>query len=1239
MSGKSVNSQIPLAPSSSHRIAGQSSNSSTAYSESTSGNPLLRIDDLGFTGPGHRHHVDPEHRGQRGRNTGGFLLQSPLVPPVSSQNTAKLLVKQGSEDIKGKSRIEQDDLAIPKRRKTRQRPLTKAAVGNSPLSIELFNAAPARADDGLSPDASRAPDARHLLDQDEPRQGAASGLGDPAQIVNLALNLSESRRRTFSASRISPMNLGNRRIPSLNQHNTLSANTITGTVASGGSLRQYMQPQRQASRNVSPRSNKRRDRDISFPPSPWKPDSRTPQVAASELDIDVVDEVSLKFSDATFARAEKARVALELCYEYRRLLDYLPTIARPWRNKSSLSRPPTKPSTEHIHVLGREYNPLQYIRNRRVRGRERIMLDAEGEGWKDLERVRSWVDTVVHERVAKTLSPAALYSLPPFESFQKKPNSNVALSDSTAVESIGPSNNKPRRTKLDWSITAWDLLADAYWLCQGENWKTIEDPNGSKIILSKDNHLEGPPRTSPESARSSTRRSKSVTRHHMTPEKSNSLMTISRNGSRERGRQHMREPNTPVSNDNGSRDRKRRWARGFVRSHSLSSSNGSVDGGGLRDSHAFARDHPDNAILEKQMRELLKKEAEAKKLILLKRDSLEENEANSANMVYTRNSAGSNVDQLEGLRHIRSHSEQVPELVRPTHEKRGQESRYSLDEPFTQSSNNSSAYHFEPQRSNDSSPLGIRSAYSSRRPQDEETQSINGEGVRPQSKEKTNTAQRDPTSAKTQDLPYRERIANFGNGLLSPMTAEALGRKFKRADVLSSQLARDTSDTDSRFRSFFKGAKAVGFTENEVHKTESKIQKKENEYDSPHHPSLVDDVSKDYDTEADLSELDSSPEDGLHQPLTKKDELMSTTHKASATATDRTTLQMNHLPPSKKTELDSVTFKGSSNDDHITRQQIAQRAQGRSRRFDRLAPPKIDIEGISPTASVPLTPTQVIDTDVSHDESRRSSDSQSDTLHDMDRQLQGVFGSLGMITNGPPVSLLSGLESGQRRLSEYGNIHRERQWSISDRGLSPVRGNVSKREIARARALLLSSGVKANEIVRRAQEVRESPSGLLRELQTRPTRPFPKVPRSQEHILAARILTSNIEASNRQLKEATENFSSDTDKILAKIAALRNHVSEKLTPAVGAAADDADIFSNELTISHTLAVKQLHDSVNILFRRRRRKFRWARRGGYVMLEWAIMCIMWCVWFVVVFIRAVRGIFWATIHGVRWFFWM
>lgn len=1256
MSGKSGTGQIPLAPlsssSSTHKTTRQSSNSSTAYSENISNrSPLLRIGDLDSGDQGHRHHGEPVHRARRGRNKGGFLLQSPSVLPKVSHNAANLSVQQWSEDIKGKSRIERDNLAIPKRRKTHQLPLKRAALGSSPLSIELFNAAPARADDGqsrtsdsthISADASRAPDARHSTDQDEPRQAATSGLGDPAQIVNLALNLSESRRRTFSASRISPIGLGNRRIPSLNQHNTLPANATTGTVVSGGSLRQYMQPQRQASRNVSPRSNKRRDRDISFPPSPWKPDSRTPQISASEFDIEVVDEMSLKFSDATLARAEKARVALELCYEYRRLLDYLPAIPRPWRNKSALSRPPTKPSTEPIHVLGREYNPLQYIRNRRVRGRERKMLDAEGDGWKDLDRVRNWVDSAAREGEAKIWSPTALYSLPPFETSQTEPSSKVTPSDSIVLNAIGPSNNKPRRTKLDWSITAWDLLADAYWLCQCENWKNIEDPDGSKIVLSKDTLMEGPPKTSPESARSSTRRSKSVTGQHMTPEKSNSLMTISRNGSRERGRQHMREPNTPVSNDNGSHDRKRRWARGFVRSHSLSSSNGSVDGGGLRDSDVFARDHPDNAILEKQMRELLKKEVEAQKLTLVKRDSLEEKQAS---MVNTENSAGPGVNHLEGLRHIRSHSEQVPELVRPTpHDKRGRRFRYSLDEPFSASSNNSSAYDFEPGRASDSSPLGSRSVNSFRKPQDEESQSINGDGVRPQSEENTNTAQRDLTSAKTHDMPYRERIVNFGNGLLSPMTAEALGRKFKRADLLSSHPARDAVDTDSRFLSFFKGTKAAGFAGNEVHKTDNKMQKKENQCDSPHNPSPVDDVFEANDTEADMSELESSPEDGVPQTLTKNDELTSTSHKPTATATNRTKFHVNRPPsfrsPLEKIEHDSVLSKGSSNADHITRQQMAQRAQGRSSRFDRLAPPKIDIEGISPTASISLTHMQTSDTDISRDESRRSSDSQSDTrLRDMDKRLQRVLGSPGTIASGPPVSLLSGLESGQHRLSEHGNIQGERQWSISDKGLSPVRGNVSKREIARARALLLSSGVKANEIVRRAQEVRESPSGLLRELQTRSTRPLPKVPRSQEHILAARVLISNIETSNRQLHEATENFSSNAIEILVKIEALRNHVSEKLTPAVEAAADDADVFSSEITIAHTLAVKQLHDSVNILLRRRRRKFRWVRRGGYVMLEWAIMCIMWCVWFIVVFIRAARGIIWAIINGVRWFFWM
>ncbi len=1289
MSGKSTiqTSSAPFySTGSTPKLAGndEGSGSGGRHSDSTTCNLSQRDDRLSATDSIITRSYDQErlidgeleNRKHRARNQGGFLLQPPSAA-ISEHNATNPSVR-GSGNSKGKGKIEHGDLILPKRRAARQRPQSRTAVGSSPLSIELFHAAPKLADgsDGgfsreetlLAPprtsnssqriaDGNAVPDSKHVTDQYEPRQGNASGLGDPAQIVNLALNLSQSRRRTFSATRSLPMGpMGNRWLPSLSQHGSISANGIPGALPSGGSLRQYMQQQRQASRNVSPRSNRQRDREISFPPSPRKSNNPTPVIHASQFDIDVADEVIFKFSDATLARAEKARVALELCYEYRRLLDYLPAIPRPPRSKSASSRPTTRPSIKIAHDIGREYNPLQYIRNRRSRGREQ-MLDAEEAGWKDLDRVRNWVDTVAHEAESGPSMLGDQYSLPLFETSHIGPSSKDPALEPNSSNPTGHPTNKPRSSKLDRSIMPWDLLADAYWSYQDENLKMIEDPGGLKIFASTDATQGAPSRTSHESARGAMRRSESITRQ-ISPEKPISLITSSHNGSGERGRQHAREPNTPISNDNGSRDRKRLWPRGLIRSRSSSSSNKSLDGGGVRDSNLFARRHqPDSTFLEKQMRELLKKEAENERL---NNGKFKENESSILDgrqehpvdgLGFYENPLHSDTPQTKGQGHIRSHSEQVPEVIKSSlNEKSSRKLRPSLDEPVAAVSKSSSLHDFEPGKVVDSSPFGSQPVTPklplppelrlSKPIKEWETQAINDEGLRTSSKGDTNLATQDSGGSKSQDTPYRERIANFGSGLLAPMTAEAISRKFKRTDDLSTRSIRDKSDTDSRFRGFLKGARISDL------KAGGKIRKKEKQNDlSQTSSTLANYASEESDAEADMSGIESGPEDRL--PLRMAGNGESASLSQTSAAVDRPRYHITNLPnfrsPFNKDEQPSDISKDFSSDDHITRQQMTRRVQGRPSRFDRLAPPRIDIEGTSPSPSPPMTRTQTRDTEISYDESRRSSGSQSDTrLPDGDRQLQMVLGSPGSIIGRPPVSLLSSLESRLRRSSERKNHQGEGRWSVSDQEGSGVRGSVTTREIARSRALLLSSGVKANEIIRRAQEVREVPSEFLRQLQKTSNRPH--IPRSQEHIVAARMLMSNIETSNRQLKNVAEIFSHTTVEALDdQIRAVEELVTYKLTPTVRAAADDADDFSAELTTTHTLAVKQLHDSVNILLRRRRRRFRWVRRGGYLLLEWTLVAIMWFLWFIVVIIRLVRsttgGFIRALIRGVRWFFWM
>lgn len=1218
------------------------------------------------------------HRGHRARNSGGFLLQ-PLSAPISRPNPGEFSIQTISENVKGKRKIEQGDLNIPKRRTPHRLYQTKPAVGSSPLSTEVFNAAPTRAEgsDGGSSreeslsgpsrsnnvnhnpkDENAIVESRPITDRYELPLRAPGALGrdtDPAQIVNLALNLSESRRRTFSGGRSPSINaLGSRRLPSLNQHGVSSSAGIA-TTASGGSLRQYLQQQRQASRNISPRSSRRRDRDVSFPPSPRKSDSQKQPIA-----VDPSDEGIFNPSDATLARAERAKVALNLRYEYRRLLGYLPPIPRSSKSKYMSARPTTKTRTETAQSLGRSYNPLQYIRNRTVRDGKGRKLDAESAGWNNIDIVRNWIDIVAGEREVGMSTIDDQYPLPSFESTEIDPNStDLSPELETAIPKGGPTN-KPRRSKFTWSITPWDLLADAYWLHQDDNVKYIEDPNGTKIFQVKDTNQETLPRTSRESARSPTRRSRSITRQLDYPEKLNSLVSSNRNGSNERGRrQHHQqhhyhlEHNSPIYNENGSRDRRHLWPRGLIRSHSSSSSNESLGG--------RVADHSHSAALEKHMRELAKEEETE---IL---SSIEKAKQNNHSKVKTQpnhvdkkifdgTSARFDIrrtEALQELQHVRSNSDQISYSARTSFDgKKGRQRRHSLSEPPATDPDNSSARDFETNNIIRSSPLISRPATprqflpssSSSLHQSLESQGIDRDNDLGHQKEVPDSALRTTSDSKSHDLPYKERIVNFGSGLLSPMTAEAFGRKFKRADGVSTRSTRESHDNDSKFRGFFKGGRIAELVGNELNRVGDRMWKKESNSDLSRVPSTIFNYpSEESDVEADVSGLDSSPEDRLSRSTTNNDESIRLSQ--NPIAVDRPKYHMSHLPsfrsPFSKDEQVSDISKGYLHADHITRQQMAQRARGRSSRFELNAPPRIEIERISPTSSPLMTLTHTRDTDT-FDESRRSSVSRSDSrVREADRRLNGILGSPGTAgTGGPPVTLLAGLDSGQHRSSKGANRQGERQWSISDRGVSAVRGTVTKRDIARARALLLSSGIKANEITRRAREIPAIPSAQLQNLQNSLKRPLHRVPRSEEHKPVARMLISNIDTSNRQLREAAESFINTTVQHLQdQIRAINEHVTYKLSPAVRAAADEADAFSTELTTTHTLAVKQLHDSVDIILRRRRRRFRWVRRGGYVLLEWTLLGIMWWVWLIVVIIRLIRCTIAAFVGGVKWLFWM
>lgn len=1188
------------------------------------------------------YHTQQQHRQQhaprRPRTSGGFLL-----PDLSSASGPRG-TRDEPADMKGKLKVDDGDLVISKRGLRNPHRL-KPSLGSSPLAVEVLNTTSTTHSPGIGRNDSQQPVSIPLKEtgslrsslgseavqddsrKDEDRKRSPTpALGydtDPAEIVNLALSLSESRRRNLSGGLLAPTDgIGDRRVISGG-----SISPVLHAVTAGGSLRQHLQQQRRISRNISPRSGVPKRR-VNSPRSGVNATSTSPP-PISIPDLVQPPELPFNPSDATLLRAEKAKLAIELSYEYRRLLQYLPKIP------TSKDRPanPRRETRNTSGELGRSYNPLQYVRNRRVRLRERRSFDSEVEGWKDSERVRQWVDTVANNREVGVATVDDRFPLPSFEKISANSTTvNTLLAQSPTKPSPG-NNSKQRRPRMDWSITPWDLLADAYWLQHDGNIMLVEDASGHKIMPSTESYKLSSAKNSLDIDRITLSRAGSVDRQAAQLKLSG---TNAHETSRERGR--LQEQESPRQHFDGSRDRRGRWPRKLIRSRSSSNTSDSDHDDRSRQKRGRLRnqDDLDSTVLEKHMMTLLAQETvneDGSLSQVLIRDKQAGNSTTGGNAHSDQGKSKdlTQVCEVELPRQGSVHTSARSSLERP----RSRHRAMSIDDLDTTAPNSPTMPGFTPSiainLSHPGSPhISPKKALPSFRPaRSKERQAISENDFALSSPSTTDLSRQGTRASNSEDISRRERYKSEMNGFLSP-TTEGFSKMFRRSEG-SSKGSKDFNGPDSRFRGFFRGGRIAEIVGNEVGRVGDKLWRKDAGSQGSHVASPASGYASD-ESDLEVDGLDSSPDVDLSRTTTNSDE--------------KPKYFMSNLPifqmPSAKEAQMEVQPAQPSTEDPITRQQLAQRRRGRSARFERLAPPKIDMRSISPSPSPPLTRTQTRNLIPSYDpiDSRQSSTSRSEgRVRDADRRLNAVLGIPGTIgRGGPPMTGLASLEN--RRSRERPVLEGKRRWSMSDRSVSAVRGNVTKRDVARVRALLLSSGVKANEIARRAHEINNTSSPILQDLRETSGAPLPRVPQSQEHALAARIYTSHIDENNKQLRDAAERFSNETvDQLHQQIKDVDEHITQRLTPLVRGSADEADVFSAQLTTTHTLEVKQLNDAVDAILRRRRRRLRWVRRLGYVMLEWTLLGIMWWVWLIVVIVRLIRGTLRGFVRGVRWLLWL
>ncbi|KAF3764583.1 hypothetical protein M406DRAFT_330913 [Cryphonectria parasitica EP155] len=1056
---------------------------------------------------------------------------------------------------------------------------------------------------------------------------------DSTQIVSMALNLSEGRR------------LAQRRILSQTLPPRLAPLPTDNTVA--GTLRQQLQQQRRVSRTASPGHEKG---------SGGRAVSSGKSAAALQPAFEPAateGSYQYNFSSSTWARAQKAKDYMELLAQYRRVLDLLPPL-----KPNSLSKVPTSELSPSMPMsldtvnatgqIGRPYDPLQYVRNRKVRARERQTIDGESQGFGDVSRVTDWVDDVAKWVATRQIRTPGSAALPPFSgadvfSMDTSPSTHVSRSAAPIV--------KPKRPRNDWMIEPADMLADIYWLEQDDHKRLVEDRHWRRVFpqdadlyrpLSRSTNDASPAlglTSSPAQQAIETEQFSGRPLSDVKMYKGESEQVPS--STRGKARQKLQEirglhRHSAAHGDKHHHHHSR--LRGRSDSTSSSSNSDSQDRSRKSMSGDTGRD-----ILEKQMMEMMAREAQETKeddLKLaqepeLRRLRTQPSDIISQSQITTppdstavsrqHSRRGSRIDTSDADEkkfvvgsgagsppRLGRESLEVPPFQRGRRMSIGSESS-APNSPDIRASRRDN--YFIPAIGADLSPASSRAGSPSRNPLSRVKQ-IFRDRSRDRAPERYHEAlsSEKESSAELVSSNPPSRISSppelFDRWQTHSRT-NSVGPDVKlttRTTGDSHKSHRKSNsirlDPGSGLRSLFKGPRIDSVLKSGVSRMSELLWKKESE-------------AEDSDSSTSLSGESDDETRGRRR------------HPNSLSPTP----SLRGLPGQMKHEkhyLDVMPpFVSSSEqrgNDHSRSDSLfaplSKPTSNRSTRFEILKPPRIDISMASDTADPGDHAVDGLD---------------SEARVDRIREVQSAGDRRPSLSIRPPNG-------------------REKSFSTEH---TPI----SRREVARLRAMVLSSGVMAMEISRRAHRptiltpnASNDNAQVLEALGNKVS--WPEIaslapddqrdellsePVSQADLfpVTADVLRTAIRSSRESWKSEAEAFKHHTraELIEGRIESLRARIQLDLSSMTRAAAEEADEVGGDLVDGQRLKVKVVVDGIDKLSRRRRRRFRWVRRAGWLAVEWALVGFMWYVWFVVMIARIVLGIGRGFVGGVRWLLWL
>lgn len=1165
---------------------------------------------------------------RRVQSSGGFLLDSSFLPRSKSLRDSYHRPRHSEPDRREKRGPPENDTVKSKKRSRFPWNRHKDASKESPTtSIEGETAQEtptSQVQQEVRPQESQSTTAEHR---------SSMGLDrDSLQIVNLALNLSESRKsNTLGRSASNRLSSG-RWASAVGQP---SASHAEGhpPVAVGGLGHENL-PQR---RDLTQSTNEARAQAIGS----WRA-SFTADAAPSVLDLLPQSAESNPlppvFSDSTLARAEHARQHFELFSEYLRLLPSLP----PLRSYDSNTTAESKSDNDNTSNTGRSYNPLQAIRNRKVRFRERCPIDPDGEGWNDLDSVRDWVDSVETKYGHQEQSPSQCLRLPqlPHRTLDvphKEQNEEepwAGSPPSSLRRASRTSSIKARRPRFDWILSPSELLADAAWVEHIPNKSKIIDREGNSLypdpamLVDHDTKPNLPsfeeqhpaPRDSLDAEGYTSRTSMSDAHPGLAPE-------FKRIG-RGRRRHRFRSPSPIVSSHSASKK-----GSSISRRHKLgiaSSSSSSVSSLGEVPSWTARMDDvlrsgrsisPTTGLSKLRGSETSHVEKPTNTTVIPAQSS-----AGRA-MVEEKSGSISSPPSREGR--------QGPLPSFATIDPKAPSTPLNVGYFPSIASNLSSPSSRSPSPSKGRVSRTITSRNDQRKHDDSKQNDIVDESALDSEALRSNSAFKPsdaiPPPGRTESSPFPDRV--------SPIHHSDHARP-------SLHTRKGSMQHESKLRGIFKGpGKIAEKVSNEVSKMGGLIMKKDHGEHSR---------QSSFATSATTDEGDVS--DGMEHSGKAKDANLEETGRdisnGLAVPSQHMFVSSDEGDRSAQKSSDSAAVEGSAPSPvafvspraNMEEERKMSEQGGLSK--DGMHSQSQDVKELQrngKSVSTPLINKLNTNAPVGKPEKALSFGPELHTVREQIKKGRIKDPSIPFSMTHPPVTGLaqakvSPASSSQERRPTTTN--QSRSWSISDRSISTSidTGIPSKREVERTRALLLSSGIKAREITRRAESVRSPPDFLCRAFG--PNSSIPPVPRYHEYELAVQTLVRRVELSHDRFQKSIKDYPGhDSSSLKVRLSELENMVNDSLNPRVRAAAEDAENLSVQLNTTSTLAVKQLSDTLDKGIRKRHRRLRWIRRAGFGMLEWALVGMLWWVWLIVMVFKVVRGVLRGVLSGVRWVLWL